>query len=126
MLSEEKKLLNSTSLNFREEILHICSTNQRECPFPTYDLVLSVEQVYCGEFFHFVIEIWGRIAPFLDGLMAEDMPKFAIRPGCSAAFHKAFYFDLMGLDKEKVLILGNDETVFAKEVSCFMGCRSML
>ncbi|KAL7534120.1 hypothetical protein ACHAXR_007833 [Thalassiosira sp. AJA248-18] len=98
----------------REQILHSCSEgDQSLCPFPTYDIVIDVSQVYCGGFFHWEIEIWPRIAPFLDGLNA--MPDFAIRIGCEIKdFHPKF-FDLIGLSSPKVTIIGLD-TVFAKEV----------
>ncbi len=74
-------------------------------------------QVYCNAFFHFYIEIWGRIAPFLDLLLADDMPDFIIRLGCEelAGFQESFYYDLMGLDSSRVKIIG-DAPVFAKEV----------
>ena len=60
------------------------SNNTTSCPYPTYDLVIDVSQVYCTGFFHFTIEVWPRIAPFLDALLANDMPPFAIRLGCGA------------------------------------------
>ena len=98
------------------------SNNTTSCPYPTYDLVIDVSQVYCVGFFHFTIEVWPRIAPFLDALLANDMPPFAIRLGCGALtdFHYGFY-DLMGLDllnsdnSSKVTLIG-EETVHAREV----------
>ncbi len=59
---------------------------------------------------------WPRIAPFLDGLLAEDMPNFAIRVGCGSGlkeFHPKFY-DLVGL--ENVTLIGGEPPVFAREV----------
>ena len=57
-----------------------------------------------------------RIAPFLESLLADDMPKFAIRIGCDEVkeFHPRF-FDLLGLNSSNVKLIGT-ETVFAKEV----------
>ena len=89
--------------------------NQSSCPFPSYDLVIDVSQVYCGGFFHWSVEIWPRIAPFLDALLEDDIPDFAIRIGCEMKdFHSGFY-DLVGLISPKVEIIGL-ETVHAKEV----------
>lgn len=59
---------------------------------------------------------WPRIGPFLDGLLAEDMPYFAIRVGCEAGLkelHPKFY-DLVGL--ENVTLIGGEPPVFAREV----------
>lgn len=59
---------------------------------------------------------WPRIGPFLDGLLAEDMPNFAIRVGCEAGvkeLHPKFY-DLVGL--ENVTLIGGEPPVFAREV----------
>lgn len=59
---------------------------------------------------------WPRIGPFLDGLLAEDMPNFAIRVGCESGleeFHPKFY-DLVGL--ENVTLIGGEPAVFAREV----------
>ena len=75
-------MANSSPRIICEEILHSCSKNWSLCPFPTYNLVIDVSQVYCGGFFHFEIEIWPQLAPFLDGLLADDMPDFAICLGC--------------------------------------------
>jgi len=105
--------LTETPHILREEMLQSCSRNQ-SCPFPTYNLVIDVSQVYCGGFFHWSIEIWPRIAPFLDALLAHDMPDFAIRIGCEMKdFHRWFFYDLVRLKKVEIIWLG---TVFAKEV----------
>ncbi len=59
---------------------------------------------------------WPRIGPFLDGLLAKDMPNFAIRLGCEAdlkELHPKFY-DLVGL--ENVTLIGGEPPVFAAEV----------
>ncbi len=40
----------------RNEIIKTCAEDASKCPFPTYDLVIDVTQVYCGGFFHFTIE----------------------------------------------------------------------
>ena len=104
----------------REKILmEMCSSNANEgdkCPFPKYDLVIDLFQAYCEGFFHLAIEILPRIAPFLDTLLADDMPNFAIRIGCEKIqdFVPQFYA-LLGLNSSKVKILGNDQ-VLAKEV----------
>ena len=60
--------------------------------------------------------VWPRIGPFVDGLFAEDMPKFAIRIGCESSqigFHPQF-FDLVGL--ENITLIDSESPVFAKEV----------
>ena len=126
--------LTGTPRLLRDALLHSCSSeaatndvatshhhdeksySSSKCPYPTYDIVIDVSQVYCNGFFHFSNEVWPRIAPFLDSLLSDDMPPFAIRIGCSSIrdFHLGFY-DLMGLSNSKGTILG-DETVFAKEV----------
>jgi len=101
----------------RQEILRSCSDETSHiCPFQTYDLVIELQQVYCGGYFHWFIEIWPRIAPFLESLLAADMPKFAIRIGCNEVkeFHPRF-FDLLGLNSSNIELIGS-ETVFAKEV----------
>ena len=59
---------------------------------------------------------WPRIGPFLDGLLAENMPNFAIRIGCESSlkeFHPQFY-DLVGL--ENITLIGGEPPVFAREV----------
>ena len=41
----------------RNEIIKTCAEDYAsKCPFPSYDLVIDVTQVYCGGFFHFTIE----------------------------------------------------------------------
>jgi len=111
-------LFNEKKAQEPQKHLPSCSsaTNQSsssDCPYPTYDLVIDVSQVYCIDFFHFTIEVWPRIAPFLDALLAKDMPSFAIRLGCGplADFHQGMY-ELLGLENITLL----DETTHAKEV----------
>ena len=48
--------LTKTPRILRNEILKSCSSSKDQCPFPTYDLVFDVTQVYCGGFFHWMIE----------------------------------------------------------------------
>lgn len=100
----------------QKDLLSCMSNNTSSCPYPTYDIVIDVSQVYCAGFFHFLVEIWPRIAPFMDALLADDMSPFAIRLGCGAPthFHYGFYA-LLGLDSSRVSLIG-DETIHAKEV----------
>lgn len=112
-------LFNEKKAREPQKHLPSCSsaTNQSSssnCPYPTYDLVIDVSQVYCIGFFHFTIEVWPRIAPFLDALLAKDMPPFAIRLGCAplADFHQGMY-ELLGLENVTLL---DETTVHAKEV----------
>jgi len=100
----------------RNEIIKTCAEDDSKCPFPTFDLVIDITQVYCGGFFHWMIEIWPRIGPFLDGLLSENMPKFAIRIGCESSqigFHPQF-FGLVGF--ENITLIDSESPVFAKEV----------
>jgi hypothetical protein len=48
--------LTKTPHILRNEIIKTCAADESKCPFPTYDLVIDVTQVYCGGFFHFMIE----------------------------------------------------------------------
>ena len=60
--------------------------------------------------------VWPRIGPFVDGLLAEDMPEFAIRVGCESSqmgFHPQF-FGLVGL--ENITLIDSESPVFANEV----------
>mmetsp|Transcript_11780 Transcript_11780/g.25715 ORF Transcript_11780/g.25715 Transcript_11780/m.25715 type:complete len:725 (+) Transcript_11780:2-2176(+) len=105
----------------REETLDLCAKDEERCPFPVYEIVIQLHQCYCNAFFHFSIEIWPRIAPFLETLLSDDVPQFAIRIGCPkneggySLFHQ--YFSLYGLNGTRGFeILPHDSTVFAKEV----------
>ena len=48
--------LKSTPHILRNKIIDSCAKNESECPFPTYDLVIDVHQVFSHGFFHFIIE----------------------------------------------------------------------
>ena len=48
--------LKGTPNMLRNEIIKTCAEDVSKCPFPSYDLVIDVTQVYCGGFFHFTIE----------------------------------------------------------------------
>ncbi len=48
--------LKRTPNMLRNEVIKTCAEDASKCPFPTYDLVIDVTQVYCGGFFHFTIE----------------------------------------------------------------------
>lgn len=48
--------LKGTPNMLRNEIIKTCAEDASKCPFPSYDLVIDVTQVYCGGFFHFTIE----------------------------------------------------------------------
>ena len=96
-------------------MLYSCSVDQSSCPFPSYKLAIDVSRVYCGGFFHWSIEIWPRIAPFLDALLEDDILDFSIRIGCEMKDFHLWFYDLVGLISPKVEIVGL-ETVHAKKV----------
>ena len=58
--------LKSSPHMLRNKIIETCAKNEKGCPFPTYDLVIDVYQVYCNAVFHFMIEsesIFSIISP---------------------------------------------------------------
>jgi hypothetical protein len=76
---------------------------------------LSQHFRYCGETFHWYIEIWPRIAPFLPSLLADDAPSIAIYIGCKVQGYHRDFFELAGLNSSKVALI-DEVPVFAKEV----------
>jgi len=112
--------LTNTPRVLHAQILHTCSKNPLLCPFPTYDVVIELTQVYCVAFFHFTVEICHRMAPFLIGLLADVMPTFAICFGCDSKgtyntrFYEQFY-ELVGPTSPKINIIGQN-IIFAREV----------
>ena len=48
--------LKGSRQNLRNEIIKTCAVDESKCPFPTFDLVIDVTQVYCQGFFHWMIE----------------------------------------------------------------------
>jgi len=57
--------LKKTPHILRNEIIKTCAEDESKCPYPTYDLVIDVTQVFCGAFFHWIIESALLVQPFL-------------------------------------------------------------
>ena len=113
------KFANLTLLDRREKIIELCTESQDICDFPTYDFVIDMYNSWSGWVYHFIIETFPRIIPFLDGLLADDeMPSFAIRWGVPLKPWHRSIIEMLGLRSHpKVTNLGS-ETVFAKQVIC--------
>eukprot|EP01082_Thalassiosira_pseudonana_P006326 g6188.t1 g6188 contig20:1032949-1034593(+) len=100
----------------REDVIQTCSDNDdKQCPFEKFGIVINLMQAYCGETFHWYIEIWPRIAPFLPSLLADDAPSIAIHIGCKVQGYHRDFFELAGLNSSKVALI-DEVPVFAKEV----------
>ena len=114
-----RKFANLTLLDRRERIIELCTESQDECDFPTYEFVIDMYNGWSGWVYHFIIETFPRIIPFLDGLLADDeIPSFAIRWGVQLKPWHWSIIEMLGLRSHpKVTNLGT-ENVFAKEVIC--------
>lgn len=80
-----------------------------------HDFVVQIFQSYCDAYFHWYIEIFPRIAPFLDALLVDDAPRVTIHIGCDIQPWHIQFFELVGMDVSKFCFIGS-EPIFAKEV----------
>jgi len=53
------------------QVHRICAVSPEECPYPVHDRIMHIAQVYMNALFHFAVEIWPKIAPFLALLQAD-------------------------------------------------------
>ncbi len=76
---------------------------------------MQLFQSYCDAYFHWYIEIFPRVVPFLDALHADDAPRVTVRIGCDIQPWHIQFFELVGMDRSKFTFVGR-EAIFAKEV----------
>lgn len=108
-----------------DKLQELCRGAGTECPIQKHKKVVFLTQVFGMEYFHFVVEIWPRIAPFLPGLLADPDVVFhtvehvppapgATTPGDAEKAHavQAPFFELIGVPRSR-LVSG---VVFADEV----------
>jgi len=97
-----------------KETFAACASETKECPFPRYDKVFHISQTFHDQVFHFMVEGFPRIGPFLPILLANKEIMIYADPtkdGTAEGMHAAF-FEMIGISRDR-LIHG---TAFAREV----------
>jgi hypothetical protein len=87
------------------------------CPFPRHKKVVFLSQIFAGGYFHFVMEIWPRIAPFIEAFRRDPDLVFhtcaeSKEISAKALAMQASFYELLGIPQERLV----SETVFAEEV----------
>eukprot|EP00037_Helgoeca_nana_P026649 m.301502 g.301502 ORF g.301502 m.301502 type:complete len:613 (-) comp27276_c1_seq6:320-2158(-) len=87
------------------------------CPFPRHKKVVFLSQIFAGEYFHFVMEIWPRIAPFIEAFRRDPDLVFhtsseSKEDSAKTLAMQASFYELLGIPRERLV----SETVFAEEV----------
>ena len=104
------RFANLTHEQVKGEIFKVCAEGNAEiCPYPIYNKVISLYQKKCNSYFHFMVEVWPRIAPWLDEIVADDT--IMLHLGADVPFQKNFY-ELLGIHASRILT----GDIFAKEV----------
>jgi hypothetical protein len=94
-----------------------CRAGSSACPIPRHKKVVYLSQVYAGEYFHFAMEIWPRVAPFIEAFRRDPELVFHTSYNSrnySAKAHamQAPFFELLGIPRDRLI----SEAVFAEEV----------
>lgn len=101
--------------NNREDVhalMHKCSEPGGTCPVQRFKKVMAISQVFHNQYFHFMIEIWPRIAPFVDGLNKDDDFMIQSTPDGGSIGMQTMFFELIGIKRSKIIA----GPTFAEEV----------
>lgn len=95
------------------DIYKQCSMNSDfKCTVPRHNKIFVIDQAFHNQYFHFIIEVWPRIAPFLNDILEDPEFKIHSSPDVHSLQMQYMFFDLLGIPRERVV----SGPVFGKEV----------